>query len=108
MPAKMGAKNTSIYDAEATALLHIICEQALGAGAPAVSDSQNVVDLVARGTGTSLRDRSRGPNNPLENRIRRRLKALAQATAQEGAGPVGIGDERLEAALQTAPSMGLR
>ena len=78
MPEMLGAKTTTIYDAEVAGLLDIICRQGCDARAPAVSDSQNTVDLVGRGSEARMRDRMRGANIPLESRIRRRMRKMQE------------------------------
>ena len=107
MPRRIGAKLASIYDAEVAALLHIMVTQPADEEAPAVTDSQNAVDLVARGQPRPLREVLRGRNIPLESRLRRRLAALAQPQLgeEESATEVALEQARLRSG---APPMGGR
>ena len=94
MPRKLDAKKASIYDAEATALLGIICSQPREEAAPAVTDSQNVVGLVARGASLPTRKALKGRNIPPGNRIRRRMAAMG-AAGPPGGGPSAPGNQML-------------
>ena len=85
MPQAIGAKTTSIYDAEANGVLDIMCSQPPVAVAPAVTDSQNVVDLLRRGLHPRGREGLRGKNIPLQRRIRRKGTQLAHHGGVPGA-----------------------
>ena len=107
MTGTAGAKSSSIYDAEGVALLDILCSQPVDASGPAVTDSQNMMDLLRRGCEPGVREELRGVNIPLERRLRRKVRQLRAAPAAPSeveqalvgaglvAGSVNLGSRRL-------------